>query len=102
LGSIKVVEVSFGADLVAREYNILLDNNDNRSYISSDCPAVVACIEKHHPDLVQNLAPIVSPMVAIGRVIKKKYSEKAKIVFIGPCIAKKGESDEIDSSITFC
>lgn len=101
LGFKKVVEVSFGADLVAQEYNNLLDNNDNRSYISSDCPAVVACIEKHHPDLVQNLAPIVSPMVAIGRVIKKKYSEKVKIVFIGPCIAKKGESDEIDSSITF-
>ena len=101
LGFHKVVEVSFGADLVAREYNILLDNNDNRSYISSDCPAVVACIEKHHPDLVKNLAPIVSPMVAISKVIKKKYSEKAKIVFIGPCIAKKGESDEIDSSITF-
>lgn len=101
LGFKKVVEVSFGADLVAKEYNMLLDNNDGRSYISSDCPAVVACVEKHHPDLVQNLAPIVSPMVAIGRVIKNKYSEKAKIVFIGPCIAKKGESDEINSSITF-
>jgi len=101
LGFKKIVEVSFGADLVAREYNQLMDKNDGRSYISSDCPAVVACIEKHHPDLVQNLAPIVSPMVAIGRVIREKYPENAKIVFIGPCIAKKGESDEIDNSITF-
>ncbi len=101
LGFSKVVEVSFGADLVADQYNELLQKNSGVSYISSDCPAVVACIEKHHPDLVKNLAPIVSPMVAIGRVIKKKYSEDVNIVFIGPCIAKKGESDEIDYSITF-
>lgn len=101
MGFYKIVEVSFGADLVARRYNELLTKNSSSSYISSDCPAVVACIEKHHPDLVNNLAPIVSPMVAIGRVIRKKYTENVKIVFIGPCIAKKGESNEIDNSITF-
>ena len=102
LGFKKVVEVSFGADLVANEYKNLLNQNEDISYISSDCPAVVACIEKHHPALVDNLAPIVSPMVAIGRVIRKKYPDvNNKIVFIGPCIAKKGESDEIDNSITF-
>ncbi len=101
LGFYKVVEVSFGADLVAKEYKTLMENNESKSYISSDCPAVVACIEKHHPDMVKNLAPIVSPMVAIGRVIKKKYLDNNNIVFIGPCIAKKGESDEIDNSITF-
>ena len=101
LGFKKVTEVSFGADLVAKEYNILLNSKSEKSYISSDCPAVVACIEKHHPDLVESLVPIVSPMVAMSRVLKKKYSENIKIVFIGPCIAKKGESDEITNSITF-
>lgn len=101
IGFQNVVEVSFGADLVAKEYNSLLDEQGNRSYISSDCPAVVACIEKHHPDLVKSLAPIVSPMVAISRVLKKKHPNNIKIVFIGPCIAKKGESNEIDNSITF-
>ncbi len=101
LGFHKVIEVSFGADLVAEKYKTLTENNNEHSYISSDCPAVVACIEKHHPGLVKNLAPVVSPMVASGRVIRKKYGENIKIVFIGPCIAKKGESDEIDNSITF-
>ena len=101
IGFQSVVEVSFGADLVAKEYNSLLDEQGNRSYISSDCPAVVACIEKHHPELVKSLAPIVSPMVAISRVLRKKYTSNIKIVFIGPCIAKKGESNEIDNSITF-
>jgi signal transduction histidine kinase/iron only hydrogenase large subunit-like protein len=101
LGFHKVIEVSFGADLVAEKYKALSENNNGQSYISSDCPAVVACIEKHHPSLVGNLAPFVSPMVASGRVIRKKYGEDLKIVFIGPCIAKKGESKEIDNSITF-
>lgn len=101
IGFQSVVEVSFGADLVAKEYKSLLDEQGDNSYISSDCPAVVACIEKHHPDLVKSLAPIVSPMVAISRVLRKKHSNNIKIVFIGPCIAKKGESNEIDNSITF-
>ncbi len=101
LGFNSVVEVSFGADLVAKEYKSLLDREGNNSYISSDCPAVVACIEKHHPELVKSLAPIVSPMVAISRVLRKKHKKSIKIVFIGPCIAKKGESKEIDNAITF-
>lgn len=101
LGFKRVVEVSFGADLVAREYKSLLSKQPDKSIISSDCPAVVACIRKHHPDLVSSLAPIVSPMVAISRVLHEKYQKPIKIVFIGPCIAKKGESEEIDNAITF-
>lgn len=101
LGFHRVVEVSFGADMVAVEYKKLLEKGHVEGYISSDCPAVVAYVEQHHPKLIGNLAPVVSPMVAIARIIKKLYGEQSKIVFIGPCIAKKGESDEIDESITF-
>ncbi len=101
LGFKKVFEVAFGADLVARKYKTLQDNSEGKSYISSDCPAVVACIEKHHPELTKNLAPVVSPMVAISRVIRNKFGTNNKIVFIGPCIAKKGESEEIDNAVTF-
>ncbi|HEY9113358.1 MAG TPA: [Fe-Fe] hydrogenase large subunit C-terminal domain-containing protein, partial [Bacteroidales bacterium] len=101
LGFYKVVEVSFGADMVAIEYKKLMEKNGGKGYITSDCPAVVACIEKHYPSLVGSLAPIVSPMVAINRVVKQLYGNDLKTVFIGPCIAKKGESTEIDESITF-
>lgn len=101
LGFDKVVEVSFGADIVAKKYEELLSETPDSSFISSDCPAVVACIEKHHPSLTNNLAPIASPMVAITRVIREKYGDDQKIVFIGPCFAKKGESDEVDGAITF-
>ncbi|MBN2638177.1 MAG: 4Fe-4S binding protein [Bacteroidales bacterium] len=101
LGFSKVFEVAFGADLVAREYKKLKNKPDGKTYISSDCPAVVACIEKHHAHLTSCLTPVVSPMVAMGRVIKKKYGNKNKIVFIGPCIAKKGEASELEFVITF-
>jgi len=101
LGFSKVMEVSFGADMVAREYNRVLGHNGGKHYISSDCPAIVNYIENYHPYLVPSLAPIASPMVALCRVIRKKYGDEPMIVFIGPCIAKKAESDEIDEAITF-
>jgi iron only hydrogenase large subunit-like protein/nitrogen-specific signal transduction histidine kinase len=100
LGFDHVGEVSFGADLVADRYRKLVEENGN-FYISSDCPSIVNYIKYYHPALVDNLAPIVSPMVAMGRVIHQKYGKEIKIVFIGPCVAKKAESSEVDEAITF-
>jgi nitrogen-specific signal transduction histidine kinase len=51
--------------------------------------------------MVPYLAPIASPMVAMGRVMKKKHGEDLKVVFIGPCFAKKAETTEIDEVLTF-
>ena len=94
-----VTEVSFGADLVARYYKEQL--NLDMPAISSDCPAIVAYIERYAPDLTKRLATVVSPMVAMARVVRKHYGDDAKLVFIGPCLAKKAESDEIDAVLTF-
>lgn len=101
LGFDQVVEVSFGADLVAREYNKILEHDDEKPCISSDCPAIVYYIEQYYPDLVKALAKIVSPMVAITRVLKHELGNNIKTVFIGPCLAKKAESDEVDAVLTF-
>ncbi|MBN2681537.1 MAG: 4Fe-4S binding protein [Bacteroidales bacterium] len=101
LGFYRVIEVAFGADLVAKEYKRLLDSNGGSTYISSDCPAIVFYVEHYHPELVSHLAPVASPMVAAARVAKQEFGQNAKVVFIGPCIAKKAESDEIDEAITF-
>jgi iron only hydrogenase large subunit-like protein/nitrogen-specific signal transduction histidine kinase len=100
LGFEYVAEVSFGADLVADRYKKLVSENKN-FYISSDCPSIVNYVKFYHPGLVDNLAPVVSPMVAMSRVIREKYGIDTRIVFIGPCIAKKAESAEIDEAITF-
>ncbi len=101
IGFKNVHEVAFGADLVAIKYRELLDSNQKQHYFSSDCPAIVDFIEKYYPHLIKHLSPIVSPMVATARVVRKKYGDNAKIVFIGPCIAKKAESTEVNEAMTF-
>ena len=102
-----VVEVGAGADLVSRAYRQLLTENPSRSYIATTCPAVVAYIERYFPQLIPFMAPIVSPMVAAARAVRRMYGKKLSIVFIGPCIAKKGEAqsealnDEVTEVLTF-
>ncbi len=96
-----VTEVAFGADMVAREYQHLLTSHQDGTLITSDCPAIVYFIEHYHPNLVPQLAPIVSPMIAMTRIVREKYGEDCKTVFIGPCIAKKAESEEVDIVLTF-
>jgi signal transduction histidine kinase len=104
LGFASVHEVAFGADLVAGAYRTLLADNPDRRYIATTCPAIVAYVEKFRPLLVDYLAPIVSPMVAMARVVKKLYGSDLAAVFIGPCIAKKAEEEgpaEVDGVLTF-
>ncbi len=101
LGFSRVVEVSFGADLVSREYRKLLARGDRKGYITSDCPALVNYVELYKKALIPSLAPIASPMVAMARVVRKKYGKENRVVFIGPCVAKKTESDEIDAVLTY-
>ena len=99
LGFSYVTEVSFGADLVARKYKDHLSHG--RQAISSDCPAIVSYVEHYYPELTNYLAAVVSPMVAMARVVRTVYGQDSKVVFIGPCLAKKAESLEIDNAITF-
>lgn len=106
LGFKYVNEVGFGADLVAKTYKSFIQKND-KSYITTSCPGVVSFVEKYHPNLVDNLLPVVSPMHATGMVLKELYGSDIKIIFIGPCIAKKAEqtranvSNFIDDVLTF-
>ncbi len=106
LGFAQVHEVGFGADLVAAEYRRLLETTSER-YVSTPCPSVVSFVRKYHPDMLDRLAPIVSPMLAIARVLHAKHGPDLKIVFIGPCIAKKGEAryaqfeGEVHAALTF-
>lgn len=101
LGFDYVVEVAFGADLVAHQYKKILEDYGTGNTISSDCPAVTYYVQFYYPDLALSLSPVVSPMVATARVVKDLYGAGCKTVFIGPCIAKKAESAEIDVVLTF-
>lgn len=107
LGFDRVVEVAFGADLVSIHYNHLVNVHRDDQFIATTCPAIVAYVEKYHPGLVKDLAPIASPMIATSRMLRKMYGDDVNIVFIGPCIAKKDEAnredirDEIQEVLTY-
>lgn len=107
LGFAQVLEVAFGAELAARGYAELARSQPDRTIITTPCPAVVAYVEKYAPSLLPHLAPLVSPMIALGRAIKQKYAPGARVVFVGPCVAKKNEIDDpevsgaVDAALTF-
>jgi signal transduction histidine kinase/CheY-like chemotaxis protein/Fe-S-cluster-containing hydrogenase component 2 len=106
LGFSRVLEVGFGAEMVAAEYARLLKRSDG-PLIATPCPALVSYVQKYMPELMPNLAPIVSPMTAMARAVKSKYFPGAAIVFFGPCIAKKAEirdpcvAGDVDAVMTF-
>ncbi len=91
LGFIKVIEAAFGADLISPLYAKELETSEVKPIISSSCPAVCNYIQKYRPELVPNLAKIVSPMGAAARYIRSLYGDTIHIAFIGPCTAKKSE-----------
>lgn len=109
LGFDEVWDVAFGAELVARKYASLFEETrrSGQPVIATPCPAVVAYVEKYMPRLRQALAPVVSPMIAIARAIRYRYGNDVRIVFIGPCIAKKNEIRDpyivgsVDEVLTF-
>ncbi|HXL02863.1 MAG TPA: [Fe-Fe] hydrogenase large subunit C-terminal domain-containing protein [Candidatus Atribacteria bacterium] len=105
LGFQEVRETAEGAEWVAKEHTRLLSEG-RKNIISSSCPAINALIYKYYPQYVSYLAPVVSPMIAHARLIRQEYG-KVKVVFIGPCIAKKAEVEEeevkgeVDAVLTF-
>ena len=95
MGFAKVVEVAFGADLVAERYRQLMCERPRDQFIATTCPAIVTFVERYQPELVPYLSPIVSPMVAIARALRAK-DPALKVVFVGPCVAKKVEAANPD------
>ena len=102
LGFAGAEETAVGADFVSREYERLMATGSG-ALISSCCPSVNLLIQKYYPDMLDCLAPALSPMRAHCRAIKQALPD-AKAVFIGPCISKKYEADEeeaADACLTF-
>ncbi|HEY5530056.1 MAG TPA: [Fe-Fe] hydrogenase large subunit C-terminal domain-containing protein [Thermoleophilia bacterium] len=106
LGFSSVHEMSLGADLIAHEYAKLLERDPKGRYITTPCPAVHSYVRKYQPALTRFLAPVLSPMVAMARVLRHDLGQDLHVVFIGPCIAKKRASidlthTEVDAVLTF-
>ena len=103
LGFADAEETSVGAREVTAQYKKLLEEHTFKNFITSCCPAVNTMIELYYPKALSYLAPVDTPMIAHAKMIRKKRPD-AKVVFIGPCIAKKREAHEsgvVDGVLTF-
>ncbi|WP_027398115.1 [Fe-Fe] hydrogenase large subunit C-terminal domain-containing protein [Anaerovorax odorimutans] len=94
LGFMGVEETAIGAGMVTAEYEKILKSGKMRNMITTCCPTVNLLIENYFPDLLQYAAPVVSPAIAHGQVLKKVYGKDIKVVFVGPCISKKYEAEK--------
>ncbi len=89
LGFDEVTELTYGARMVNWAYaKYIKDNPDQKFFIASPCPTVVAFVQSQYPELVKYLMPVVSPLVAMAKVYKK-HNPGHRVVFISPCLAKK-------------
>ena len=104
LGFFTVVEAALGADMVAMAESKELA--EKGFLTSSCCPAFVSYVKSAFPALAEHISHNLSPMAALAKYIKET-SEGAKVVFIGPCTAKKAEAQlesvkpYVDSVLTF-
>lgn len=107
LGFSNVYETAYGAEIVAKLYNKYVEEHSQENYITTSCPSANYLVEKYYPELVKYMIPVVSPMLAIGKILKRDYGKESFVVFIGPCHAKKIELEDykeekiIDGVITF-
>lgn len=109
IGFTDMFEAACGADAVtaheAEEFVERMEKGD-KYMTNSCCPGFLSYIEKKYPDQVERISGAVSPMIATGRYIKSLDAE-AKVVFVGPCTAKKNEAvkenlkDAVDYVLTF-
>lgn len=99
VGFADMFEVAMAADILsvkeALEFDAHVHHKGDFMITSCCCPMWVAALRKVYYDLVPDVSPSVSPMIAMARVIKKLNPE-VKVVFVGPCIAKKAEAKEPD------
>ncbi len=93
LGFAGVSETALGAEEVSLHLAEFLSKQKSGIHISTACPAVVEYVNKYMPELNPNLTPVMSPVLAHCKLMRKSLGEDIKIVFVGPCIAKKLEAD---------
>lgn len=105
LGFKEVSETALGAEEVSIKTAEILNNAEKGLFISSACPAIVDYIRLYNPKFTKYIVPIASPALTHAKMLKEQYGENIAVVFIGPCVGKKNESDNnkdlIDVSLTF-
>lgn len=105
LGFDAVEETAIGAKAVSETYRDLMERGDLPVFLTSCCPTVNQLVVKYYPELAGCLAPVVSPVIAHGRMIKEREGADTKVVFIGPCLSKISEiashPESVDGAVSF-
>ncbi len=104
LGFSEVIEAALGADMVA--LSEAKELSEKGLLTSSCCPAFVKYIKINFPNLVQHISHNMSPMAVLAKHLKQT-EPNAKVIFVGPCTAKKAEAQLeevkpfVDTVLTF-
>lgn len=105
LGFKGVSETALGAQEVSIKTAEMLNSAEKGLFISSACPVIVDYIRLYNPKFSKNIVQLASPALTHAKLLKETYGEDISVVFIGPCVGKKNESDShkdlIDAAITF-
>ncbi len=105
LGFVGASETAIGAQFVSAQTAELLKQAGPGVYLSTACPASVDFIRKYYPAWTDNFLPVASPVMAHCKYLKQIYGDDIKIIFVGPCAAKKNEADrnpdDLSLAITF-
>lgn len=107
LGFTYIEETAVGAAEVSKQYEKLMQEKKMKNIITTSCPSVNFLIEKYYPDLISQMAPVVSPMIAHAKMLRETYGHRIRVVFIGPCLSKKDECNDmqnqgmVDAVLTF-
>ncbi|MDY3868897.1 MAG: [Fe-Fe] hydrogenase large subunit C-terminal domain-containing protein [Pyramidobacter sp.] len=105
LGFYAVSETALGAQQVSIASAQILNDASSGLFISSACPVIVDYVRLYRPEFVKNIIPLASPALTHARLLKDTYGDDISVVFIGPCVGKKNESDRhpdlIDAALTF-
>lgn len=99
LGFYQVRETAEGAEYVTSEYYRLLQEGKMDNIITTSCSSVVTLIEKHYPSLIPFMAPVVSPMIAHAKLIKKVKGNDVKVVYAGPCLSRSVEELDFEGAV---
>jgi iron only hydrogenase large subunit-like protein len=105
LGFYGVSETALGAQQVSLHVRLEIEKRHQKLLFSSACPTAVDYVRKYHPGHAGKLVNLLSPVLSHCKMLRRKYGEEIGIVFVGPCIAKKGEADRhrelLDVALTF-
>ncbi len=106
IGFDEISETAIGASIVSEVLDQYAQkHNKECPWISTACPTVVELVKKYYPAIIEQLAPVPSPLQCHSAYLRYLYGDNISIIFVGPCIAKKHEADTTpgypDLALTF-